>query len=151
MINAQQQKIVPVIPPGAIIDNTSPTVTVIDTLDFEWATIVVMLGATDIAMAALSLQQSDASGSGFAVITGADFATGKNTDGSTATLTSASDDNHFFAFQVDLRGKKRYLKLIATGGDGTAGAYISAFALLSRGHEVPDSMSKRGFTQEIKV
>jgi hypothetical protein len=151
MIEALKQKIVAITPPGAIVDNAALTTTAVDTLGFAWADIYIHLGATDVAMAALKLQESDASGSGFADITGADFSSGTLSDGTAAALPSATADNKFYAIRVDLRGRKRYLDLVATGGDGTAGAYIVAFAVLSRASEDPNSMSERGITGEIIV
>lgn len=150
MISGQQQKLVTITPPAIIVNNASFTCTAIDTKGFNWVTIVVMLGALDIALTTLKLQQSDTNGS-FVDITGANFSTGTNTDGTASTLPSATDDNHFFAFQVDMRGKKRWLSLSATMGAGSAGGYLAAFAILSRAEQIPNSMANRGFTEEIHV
>ena len=68
----QHSKFLRVISPVAIVDNTSWTTVEIDTLGYNYLTVVVNIGATDIAMAALKLQQSDTSGSGFADVTGLD-------------------------------------------------------------------------------
>jgi hypothetical protein len=38
-----------------------------------------------------------------------------------------------------------------TGGDGTAGAFAAAFAILSQASEVPSSAEGRGFAQELIV
>lgn len=150
MIEALNQKVLAITPPGAIVDNASLTTSSIDTQGFRWLDVYVHLGATDIAMAALKLQEADAD-SGYADITGANFASGTLSDGTAAALPSASNDNKFFAFRVDLRGRKRWIDLVATGGDGTAGAYITAWAVLSRAEAMPSSMSQRGLTGEILV
>jgi hypothetical protein len=110
-----------------------------------------MLGATDIAMAALKLQESDASGSGMADITGAVFGTSTNTDGDTSTLPSATDDGLIFAIEVDLRGRKRYLDLTATAGDGDAGTYGVAWCVLTRAKQGPITAAKRGCSQILRV
>lgn len=146
MIRTQDQKVVQVIAPAAIVDNASWTTTEIDTLGFDYCDIYFMLGATDIALAALKLQESDTAGSGHADIDGADFAT--DGDG----VPSATEDNGIYAIHVNLAGpRKRYLDLVATGGDGTAGAYATAWAVLSRAKESPNSVTERGLTEELFV
>ena len=128
----QNAKYVACIPPAAILDNSSATTVEIDTLDASYLTVVVTLGATDIALTALKLQDSDTTGSGHADVTGADFDGGLDTDGGTLALPSATDDNQVCVFQVNLVGKKRFFEIVATFGDGAAGGYISAVAILSR-------------------
>ena len=57
----QQTKVVNVTPPAAIVDNASFVTNAIDTAGFGKLAIYFSLGATDIAMAALKLQEADAS------------------------------------------------------------------------------------------
>lgn len=140
MINTQSQKIVSVINPGAIVDNAAFTTIEIDTLNFDYCDIYVQLGALDIAVAAMKVQQSDVSGSGFTDITGADF---------TGAFPSATDDNKLYGFHINLLGKKRYLKLLLTGGDGSTGTYASGFAILSRPKEHPNTAAERGLAGEL--
>lgn len=143
MKHSLNQKFVPITPPGAIVDNAAFTTSAIDTLGFAQLTIVVLFGAMDIAATVLKLQQSDDSGmSGAVDITGANFAV----DG---TLPGATADNTMYAFHLDLRGKKRYIDLNITGGDGSTGTYATAFAILSRGSECPNSAAERGFAGEL--
>lgn len=132
MNELQAAKYVACIPPAAILDNTSATTVEVDTADASYLTVVVTLGATDIAMTALKLQDSDTSGSGHADVTGATFDGGTNTDGDALALPSATDDNQVCVFQIDLKGKKRYFEIVATFGDGTAGGFVSAVAILSQ-------------------
>lgn len=141
---AQTSKIVAITPPGAILDNTSPTTTAVDCAGFGYAVITVFLGAMDIAMTALKLQQSNASGSGFADITGA-------VGGTDFTLPIATDDNKFVKFFVDLRGKKRYLDLVATVGDGAAGTYFCAWAELYEAAITPSTATERGLLAQAIV
>ncbi|HXG66982.1 MAG TPA: hypothetical protein VNO70_17905 [Blastocatellia bacterium] len=145
MIDMQSVKFVSVTPPEAIRDNSSWATAEIDTKGFDYATILVYLGATDIAMAALKLQESDTSGSGFADVSGADFSV------SPATLPSATDDNKLFAIFVDLTKRKRYLDLVMTAGDGATGTFAVALAILSRAEEAPNSASERGLSQQLIV
>lgn len=151
MIHGQRQKFVAITPPQAIVDNTSWTTAEIDTNGFDYCTIVVHLGATDIAMAALAVTESDTSGSGHANVTGLVWGTSTNTAGSTSTLPSATDDNKFFLCQIDLRARKRYLDLTMTAGNGTAGTYAVAFAILERAAEGPDSAADQGASQILRV
>lgn len=146
MNQLQSIKRVAITPPGAIVDNASYTTTAIDTQGFNQLAVTVLLGATDIAMTALKLQESDDSGmSGAADITGCVFGTSTDPDtGTTSALPSATDDNKFFTFFVNLTGRKRYIDLVATAGDGTAGTYLTAWADLAVGDEVPFTATTRG-------
>lgn len=128
----QTAKYVAAIRPAAIIDNSSATATEIDTRGYDYCTIVVALGATDIAMTVLKVQSATASGGTFADITGATFAGGSGVGGATLALPSATDDNQVLVFQIDMRGKEPFLRLVATFGDGVAGGFIAATAVLTR-------------------
>lgn len=132
-------KHVVVVAPGAILDNTSPVSAVIDCRGFNHCTIDVQLGALDVALTALKLQESDVKADANSLTGGTDVpgcVYGTSTDnetGAAAVLPTATDDNKVFTFDVPLRGRKRFLDLIATIGDGTAGGYIAATARLSQG------------------
>jgi hypothetical protein len=146
MINSLEQKVVAVTSPGAIVDNAAFTTATIDTLGFRYLTIIVLLGALDIALAALKLRESDASDmSGAVDVAGADFSVAP------ATLPAATDDNKLYAIHVNLNGRQRYLDLSMTGGDGTAGTYATAIGILSRASEAPSSADGRGYAQELIV
>lgn len=151
MIAAQQNKFVNLTPPAAIVDNASLTVAELDTLGWDYCEILVIMGATDIAMSALKVTESDTSGSGHADVTGLVFGTSTNTDGDTSALPTATDDNDIFSFQIDLRKRKRYLDMTATVGNGTNGAYVTIIAILSRGREMPSSAAEAGCNQILRV
>lgn len=140
-----------VISPAAIVDNASYTTNEIDTLGYNYATIIVNIGATDIAMAALKVQESDTSGSGFVDISGADCDGGTDIDGSTAALPSATDDDSLVVIQINMQGRKRYLDLVATAGDGAAGTYASAVCILSDADVAPESVAGAGAETLIRV
>ena len=149
---AQHDKFVSITPPGAIVDNASLTTATIDTAGFAYLRVLVVLGATDIAMTALKLQESDNSGmSGAADIAGLIYGTSAGIAGTTSALPAADDDDKCFAFEVDLRGRKRYIDLVATAGNGAAGTYITAFALLSRAADCPVSASERNYGNILRV
>ncbi len=147
MNNLQNVKVVNVTPPAAIRDNASFATTTIDTLGFNKVAIYFSLGATDIAMTALKVQESDDSGmSGAADITGAVYgATGA------PALPSADDDNKIFGFFIDLKGRKRYLDVVATAGDGSAGTFGACIAELYNGNVTSDDATERGLAANLIV
>lgn len=152
MIPMLNTKIVSVTPPAAIVDNAAFTTAEVDTLGYDFASFYVYYGATDIATAVLQVTETDTSGSGQVAITGTIFGTSTNTAGTTSTLPSATADNLFFAIHIDMRkGRKRYLDLNLTGGDGAAGTFAAVFCILSRGKELPNSASERGCSQDFIV
>lgn len=144
MIDTQAQRFVPVINPAAIVNNASLVSILLDTKDYDYLTQLLHLGATDVALTALKLQETDnADGTGLTDIPGADF--------SLTTLPSATDDGHLFGIHVNLIDRKRYVKLVATVGNGTAGAFASALAVLSRARTVPSDAASRGLAGELTV
>jgi len=74
MNQLQNTKLVSITPPAAIVDNASYTTASIDTQGWDYLQVVVYLGATDIAMTALKLQESDTDGS-YSDVTGLVFGT----------------------------------------------------------------------------
>ena len=149
-VELQATKWLSVTPPAAIVDNAAYTTTEIDTNGFDYCVVVVYIGATDIAMAACKVQESDTSGSGFADVSGLDTDGDTNIAGGTATLPTATDDNKFILFEIDLRGRKRYLDLSITAGNGTAGTFATAFAVLCRGNTSPGNViADRGDVADV--
>ena len=151
MIHSQCVKYLNVTPPAAIVDNASYTTAEIDTNGYDYCTIVVILGATDIAMTALAVTESDTSGSGHANVTGLVWGTSTNIDGSTSALPTATDDDTFQVAEIDLRGRKRYLDVTATAGDGAAGTFAAIIAILSRPDTGPTSASDMGADEVLRV
>ena len=151
MNKLQATKLAIVISPAALKDNAAWTTNEIDTLGWDYLQIVFIMGATDIAVALLKVTDSDTSGSGFTDVTGLIMGTSTNTDGSTSALLSASDDNKIQLFEIDLRGRKRYIDLSATAGDGTAGTYAAAIAILSRAKDAPVTATERGCDEILRV
>lgn len=139
MNSLQHTKWVAAIKPAAILDNASATATEIDARGWDYVTIAVQLGATDIAMTALKVQAASSSGGSFSDISGATFDGGSGLGGATLALPSATDDGQTCLFHIDMRGKNPFLKLVATFGDGTSGGYVAAVACLSRGKIPPVS------------
>lgn len=142
MIETQATKMVPIALPVAISDNAAVTTASVDTKGWDYLDVYVLFGAMDIAMAVAKLQMSNTDGS-YADVTGGDFSV------SPATLPSATDDGTFIAWHVNLVGKKRYFDVSLTTGDGAAGTYLCAFAILSRGEQAPSTAATRGIGQEL--
>lgn len=139
----QGVKQVLVTPPAAIVDNASFSTTTIDTAGYGKVAIFFALGATDIAMTALKVQESDDSGmSGAADIAGCVYGTSALPSGTTSSLPSATDDNKIFGFFINLAGRKRYLDVVATAGDGSTGTYGTAWAVLYNGDYGKDATTR---------
>ena len=147
----ERVKYLSITPPAAIVDNASLTTAEIDTKGYDHCTIVCYLGATDIAMTALKVTESDASGSGHADVTGLVYGTSVDIDGATSSLPSANDDNKFFVFDVDLRGRKRYLDVTATVGNGDTGAFVTILAILSQADTAPVTKAGMGVAGFLAV
>lgn len=148
MFALQSAKVLNVTPPAAIVDNAAFTTATIDTKGFRSLTVYVSLGATDIAFTVLKLQESDDSGmSGAVDIAGTVFGGG----GGQPALPTATDDNKVYAFYVDLRGRKRYIDVNLTIGDGTVGGFASILAILERAEESPDTAAERGVGAFVTV
>lgn len=144
-------KLVSVTPPAAIVDNAALTTAYVDTAGFDHARFILHLGAMDIAMTELKLTECDTSGGSYTDVTGAVFGTSTDIDGSASTLPSATDDNKFFTIDVDLRGRKRYLDLSATCGDGSTGTYAEISCMLFRRDTMPITKTARGVGGALQV
>ena len=156
MYDTQNEKHVVVTAPAAIVDNASLTTTVIDTAGYAYCVVEVQLGATDIALTALKVQEADATSNATTLTSGADvsglvFGTSSNIAGSTSALPSATADNGCYRFEINLRGRKRYLKPIVTIGDGTGGGFATVTAKLSGATNAPRTASERGFGDILRV
>lgn len=153
MIHAQNMKLVNLTPPAAIVDNASLTVAELDTIGWDYCQIVLIMGATDIAMTALTVTESDVTASGHVTVVGLDWdaATSPNIEGDASTLPSATDDDGFFIFDIDLTKRKRFLDVTATVGDGTSGGFYTIIAVLSRGENVANTAAARGAKEILRV
>lgn len=146
MIWPQATKEFIVTSPRAILNNGSWTTNEIDTFGFRYCKIVCILGATDVALTALKVQESDTSGSGMTDVTGLVY----GASGATA-LPVDTDDDKIFVFYIDLKGRKRYLDVVATIGNGSTGGFIAILAQLSRAEESPNSLTERGIAGQQRL
>lgn len=138
----QNMKFAEAVAPGVIKDNAAFTATEIDTGGFNYLTICLDIGATDIAFAAMSLQSATTTGGSFANVTGF-------VGGTDFTLPSATDDNTLLLFHIDCRGKNQFWKVAATAGDGTAGTYMSGLAVLSLSDQPLTTAALQGAGQVV--
>lgn len=146
MQTLQNIKTVLITPPATKVDDAAFTTATVDTNGFAEARFVLALGDTDIALAAFKLQESNASNMGSAAdVPGADFSV------SPLTLPSADDDNKLYAIHVNLAGRKRYLDLSVTAGNGSTGTFAVAWCDLYPGTVYPSTLAERGFAQEAIV
>ena len=150
MIAGQLNKLVALVQPQAIINNGAITCASLDTLGAEYVRIVVMLGATDAADTVLKVGESDTDGS-FVDVAGLVFGTSNQITGAISVLPAATDDNKFYEFQIDMRGRKRYLKLAITVGVGASvGGYHAAWAELGRLNTIPTIAADFGAAQVLR-
>lgn len=121
------------------IDTTGATATdvEVDTLGFDYLTVIVQLGNVAANMTALKLQESDTSGASEADFTGGSF----------TAPTAAGGDNDVLVAFVDLRKRKRYISIVATGGAGAT--LISAIGILTRAEVTPTSATERGIDEQL--
>lgn len=136
-----------VTPPAAEVDNAPVPTSLIDTLGANYLEVIVIVGDIDIALTVLKVSQGDlANGSDQADIPGSTYG-GANLP----ALPGAGDDNKLFGFGINLIGKKRYIDVQATIGDGATGAFVTILARLSRLDQHPDTPVKRGFAAQIVI
>ena len=130
----------------ATVNNTTVTCAIIDTQSFNFLHLPFWFGASDAAMTVLKLQESDDSGmSGATDVPGGDF---------TATLPGATDDNHFWTWNVQLGGaRKRYMRISATvgGTTGTTGAAVCCIGSLSKYSEAPFDATTEGAKYVLNI
>lgn len=144
-------KLVAVTPPAAIVDAADLVTAELDTKGWDHARFIVQLGATDIEMTTLQVTESDVSGSGHSAVDGAVFGTSPDLEGNVSALPSDTDDNGFFVVDLDLRGRKRFLDIDATVGDGATGAFVVILAELYRGEALPTSVAGHGAAGMLKL
>lgn len=134
----------------AIVDNTSWTSTAFDCNGSDGIWIIVTLGATDIAMAALKVQESDTLTNATTLASGTDIS-GADFSVSPLTLPSATADNTSVGVYIPFNGnRKRYINLVATAGNGSLGTYLTAVGIYGK-REVPNTAAERGLAQEAII
>lgn len=149
MRHAEINKVLNICPPVAIVDNASIVSAPIDTAGWNHCQIILQLGAMDIAVTLLKVQESAASNMASASdVNGTVVGTDLDAEGAASSLPGATFDTTTTGIVIiDIPlpvGRKRYLDLVVTMGDGSAGNFASAVALLSRPGEAPLTAAQRG-------
>lgn len=135
MVHPQNYKFQTMIRPVDTTGGTASDIEV-DTRGYDYLTVIVTLGNVAANMTALKLQESDSSGASEADFTGSAF-----------TAPTSSDDNKLYVAFIDLRKRKRYISIVATGGAGAT--LISAVGMLSRAEVTPTSATERGAAEQL--
>lgn len=143
MIQITQTKDLVSVEPQARINNVAVTCAAVDRKGFDYANVKLLLGATDVGLTVCKLQESDDNVT-FADVSGADFSV-------SGTLPASTDSNKVFEWDVDLRGRKRYLRPAITVGNGTSGAFLSVLVQLFRAEQTPATPAARGAAQALAV
>lgn len=111
----------------------------IDTYGADYVSVDVVFsnfsGATSPYANVLKVQQSDASGSGQADISGFTVSAGAG------RTTGVGVNGAVCRFNVDMRGKKRYLTVVTTPGNSAA---VATVARLSKNEDMPTTASSAG-------
>lgn len=156
-------KFVAITPPAADATGATLTTASLDTKGYDWVTIVAHFGVVGngAAVTTMKLTESDTDSSYGDIAVGsatkASFITADATplsDGTaavtpTGTAGAGNCDNGFYAWQVNMKGRKRYLDVSIVCA--AVSQFVTIFAILSRGSAMPNTMAERGLTGEIIV
>ncbi len=133
------------------VDSTAFACYAVDTNGCKAVHCLIHLGATDGAMGSCKIQESNTLTNATTLASGTDI-TGADFSVSPATLPSATDDNGFFLVTIPITGaRKRYLNLVSTTGDVTAGTYLTACWIKEALDEAPNTAAKRNLVQHLIV
>lgn len=119
------------------VNGTAATTTELDTLGYDYVTVIVQAGSLGATMDELSLTHSDTAGSGHAAITG----------GTWTDPVGTTDNGKIFVAFLDMRKLKRYVKLTADPGAGAT--LLSALAVLTNAEVSPTSVTERGVAEAL--
>lgn len=109
-----------------VLDAATATSYIIDTAGIDYVNIDLVLGATDIALTALKVQESDVATNSTTLSSPSDVTGLVYGAVDAPALPSATDDNKIYSFEINTQGRKRYLQLVVTAGNGAVGAAVCA-------------------------
>ena len=135
-------KTVAVTSPAAAVNNAAVVCASVDRKNFDYAVFKLILGATDANLTVCKMQESDDNAT-WTDVPGLDYSASPN------ALPTATDDNHLFAFDIDLKARKRFLRPAITIGSGTTGAFLTVIAELHRAEQMPSTAAARGLTATV--
>ncbi len=147
-MNGQDFKVVQLIA-DMTVDNAAFTTTEIDTKGYAKMAIIASFGNVPANVAAMTVTQSDTTGSGHTAY----ITVGTTTDiagDTTALPTAAGGDGTSLLFHVNLDGKKRYHDLTVTAGNGSGTVTeCSAIAILYNAQDCPVTATQRGVAHVV--
>jgi hypothetical protein len=152
MNEVQSIRLAQITPPAAAVNGAAFVCAEIDTLDFDYMTIVVQLGAIAANMAVLQVLETDVTGQNLVAVPGTVFgnAATLNIAGAVAALpVTPGDANTFQVVQLDLRARRRFIQLAMTAGAGDT--FASAFAILSRAKAAPITLAGHNTNELVRV
>lgn len=128
---------------------------VIDTAGFDYLELIASQGAQAAGLTALilALQEGDSSSTFSGSITGANVGTSTPlfaAAGAGSNLPSTATNNTLQVFNVDLKGRKRYLNLTLTPSS-SSGLFLDAIARLTRAERSPESAASSGANQVFQL
>jgi hypothetical protein len=133
---------------GATVGGTSEPVA-IDTLGYDFAMVTVFGGTTATTsqgLSVLTLKEADVTNtSSFANVSGAVSGTDFTI---VASAYSQTANNNIWSFNVDLRGRKRYLRVYASP---TTTQLLAGIATLTRGEQAPITAAKANCLQLVSL
>ncbi len=141
-------KVVLAVAPGAAVTGGAFAAAVVDCAGFRYAEYLVHFGAVGANPTALRLEESDAADmTGATPVPGSVVGTDPTDDGGPSVLTAAALANKTTKFEVDLRFRKRYQRVVAAAGAGAT--YLAAACHLKRGEQVPVTTAQKGCSQVL--
>lgn len=147
-------KLVQAISPVSI-NGAAATSNVIDRSGFNYLEFIVQFGSIGANVATLKVQESDAISSGTALNGGVDVVgtrvgTDAKDDGAASALpVAATDNNKNWKFEIDLKGRKRYLQVQVTAGAGAT--LVAGLAKVSQAENVPTLAADKGAAAVMRV
>jgi len=140
MLDLQAIKFANVLPPISVAGGATAASNDIDTKNFRAVAAIIQAGVVPATgVATLKWQESDQLASGYTDIPGANH-----------TALVDADDNVIVSTFINLKGRKRFLRLVLTNG-ATNPTVMAALALLYRAEEFPDTLAERGLKEQLFV
>jgi hypothetical protein len=129
MIEAKATKQVIGVLPTAKVNNAAVTIASVDRKGFDYLQVLLELGTTDIGLTTCKLQEAD-DNSTFTDVPNSDYSI-------SGTLPASGNGNTLWRWDVDLKGRKRYIRAAITVGSGSTGAYVTVIYNLARPEQAP--------------
>jgi len=149
MIHAQNAKSLVILSPGSAIATSATATARVDTLTYEYLTVSVILGTTTAATdnpSVLKFTEGDDTNATEAIAS----LTGDGASGFTIPDNATAGTATIARFHINLKGRKRYLKLSATP-TAAGGQVIQAIGELSRANVTPTSATGAGVSALVIV